>query len=77
MKSPVEVGQNAIDIPTMRNMSIAEYQTYIESELFFIDHHDVLRSDVGQYPLAVTHEQMKALIEYFKSIESKVGGKSS
>lgn len=76
MKLKVEVSEDAADIPTMRDMSIVEYQTYIENEIFFIDHHDVLRSAMGQYPLAVTHEQMKVLIKYFESILPKIGGES-
>lgn len=73
MRIKVEVDESAADIPEMRAMSLAEYQTYIENELFFVDHHDVLRSSMGQYPLAVTREQMQALITYFESIQSKVG----
>jgi hypothetical protein len=74
MKLPVSVDESAVDIPTMREMSIGDYQVYVESELFFVDHHDVLRSGLGQYPLAVTRAQLRVLIEYLKSIESRVGG---
>lgn len=73
MKLKIEVNENAVDIPTMRDMSLAEYQTYIENELLFIDHHDVLRSGMGQYPLAVTREQVRALIAYLQAIGSQVG----
>lgn len=74
MKLPVTVDENAVDIPTMREMSIGEYQMYVETELLFVDHHDVLRSGPGQYPLAVTREQLRVLIAHLKSLEPKVGG---
>jgi len=71
MKHTIEI--DAVDIPTMYKMSIDEYRQYIETELFFVDHHDVLRSAIAQYPLAVTHEQLRALITYLQSLDSKVG----
>lgn len=77
MRIKVEVDESAVDIPTMRNMAAAEYQAYIEDELFFVDHHDVLRSAMGQYPLAVTREQMRTLIAYLKSVEPTVGGEGA
>lgn len=77
MKLKVEVDESAVDIPTMRDMSTSEYQAYIENELFFVDHHDVLRSAMGQYPLAVTREQMRALIDHFNRLESRVGSETA
>lgn len=73
MKLPVTVDENAVDIPTMREMSIGEYQIYVETELLFVDHHEVLRSGPGQYPLAATREQFRVLIAYLKSLEARVG----
>ena len=74
MKLTVTVDESAVDIPTMRDMSISEYMVYVESELLFVDHHDVLRSGPGQYPLAVTREQLRMLIAHLKSLEGRVGG---
>lgn len=71
MKHTVEI--TAADIPTMYKMSAGEYKQYIENELLFVDHHDVLRSQIAQYPLAVTREQLLILIAYLQSLESRVG----
>lgn len=71
MKHTVEI--EAADIPTMYNMSPTEYSQYIANELLFVDHHDVLRSQIAQYPLAVTREQISILITYLQSLESRVG----
>ena len=71
MKYTAEI--DVADIPSMHGMSSVEYREYLENELLFVDHHDVLRSAVAQYPLAVTNEQIKILITYLQSIESKVG----
>jgi len=71
MKHTVEI--EAADIPTMYKMSGGEYKQYIENELLFVDHHDVLRSQIAQYPLAVTREQLLILIAYLQSLESRVG----
>jgi predicted nucleic-acid-binding protein len=71
MKHTVEI--DAVDIPTMYKMSIEEYKNYIETEVFWVDHHDVLRSAIAQYPLAVTREQLHTLIAYLQSLDSQVG----
>ncbi|OGS99170.1 MAG: hypothetical protein A3F73_08250 [Gallionellales bacterium RIFCSPLOWO2_12_FULL_59_22] len=71
MKHTVEI--DAADIPSMYKMSAGEYKQYIENELLFVDHHDVLRSQIAQYPLAVTREQLLILIAHLQSLESRVG----
>ena len=65
----------AVDIHTMSNMSAADYKTYLEGGLLFVDHHDILRSQPAGYPLAVTKAQLKELIAYLKGIESRVGSR--
>ena len=70
----VTVDENAVDIPTMRDMAIGDYEMYMQSEMLFVDHHDVLRSALGQYPLAVTAEQLESLISYLQSLRGQVGG---
>ena len=71
MKHTIEV--DAVDIPSMYKMSTEEYKQYIENELLSVDHHDVLRSAIAGYPLAVTREQLQILITYLQSLTSKVG----
>jgi len=73
MRLKVETDSSAADIPEMREMPAGEYLQYVKSELFFIDHHDVLRSAMGEYPLAVTKEQIKLLIQYLQEVQARVG----
>ena len=63
----------AVDIQTMAEMSISEYQQYLREGLLSVDHHDVLRSEPAGYPLAVNKEQLKALRAYLKELEPKLG----
>lgn len=57
--------EDVVDIPTMREMGAGEgYIGYVQESLFFVDHHDVLRSVLGEWPIAVTKEQVHALIRY-------------
>ena len=63
----------SVDIPTMAKMSMQEYDEYLRTGLFAVDHHDILRSEPAGYPLAVTARQMKALITYLQEIAPKVG----
>lgn len=66
----------AADIPTMREMGAAGYANYLE-ELFFVDHHDVLRATHGEYPFATSPEQVDLLIDYLKEIRAgMVDGRS-
>lgn len=65
----------SVDIPTMAAMSPKDYETYIRTNLFFVDHHDVLREEpAGGYPIAVTQAQIRALITYLEEIAPQVGG---
>ena len=63
----------SVDIQTMAQMSMQDYDEYLRTGLFTIDHHEILRSEPAGYPLAVTQEQVKALIGYLTEIAPKVG----
>lgn len=64
----VVLGQDVADIPAMRSMGSGDgYISYVEESLFFVDHHDVLRSVLGEWPIAVTREQVLALINYLQT----------
>lgn len=63
----------AVDIQTMRDMSLDEYKSYLRHGLISVDHHDVLRSEAAGYPLATNKEQLNALIAYLNEISPKVG----
>lgn len=72
-KPIVTVDENVVDIPTMREMEIGDYEFYLLNGLLFVDDDNVLRSAVGQYPLAVTAEQLEALIECLEAKREYVG----
>jgi hypothetical protein len=57
----IDIGTDVVDIPTMHSMSAAEYSTYIEDSLLWVDHHDVLRVTHGDYSVAATSEQVEKL----------------
>jgi Bacterial RNA polymerase, alpha chain C terminal domain len=63
----------AVDIPTMNKMSDDEYRKFIQSdELIFIDHHNVLRSSIADYPIATTREQLDIFIEELQRQRGKL-----
>lgn len=54
------------DIPHMQTMSNEGYREYIRSNLFWVDHHGILRDVAAEYPIATSKEQMDALIRYLR-----------
>jgi hypothetical protein len=64
---------HAVDIPTMREMAIEDYDDYLRGGLLQVDHHEVLRSEPAGYPIATTREQVEALIAYLKEIAPSIG----
>lgn len=63
----------AVDIQTMASMSMKDYKEYLRNGLLTVDHHDLLRSEPAGYPLATNKAQFKALMEYLKELEPKIG----
>lgn len=66
----------AVDILRMQEMSVEEYREYLNGELLFVDHHDILRSGPAEYPLATNKEQLEILISYLQGLRSRVGSES-
>lgn len=63
----------AVDIPTLSEMSDDEYRDFIRGEgLIFVDHHNVLRSSVADYPIATTREQLDIYIEELQRQRGKL-----
>ncbi len=62
----------AVDIQTMSSMSDDEYREYLQSGLFFKDHHDVLRSEPAGYPIASTREQLDMLVRHLEALRSEI-----
>jgi hypothetical protein len=76
-KTKVEI--EAADIRTMKAMSIDDYEAYIRdgNGLVWVDHHDVLRSGIAEYPIAANKAQLRAFISYLGELESKLGETSA
>ena len=68
----MEDADAAIDIPTMREMSAPDHAAYVRDHLLFMDHHDVLRSNLGQYPFATTRTQIDSLIDVLREYQSRM-----
>jgi hypothetical protein len=62
----------SVDISTMENMSMDDYQEYLQFGLLFVDHHDILRSEPADYPLATNKKQLRALINHLSQLEFKL-----
>lgn len=57
----------AIDIITMEVLSKHDYEQYLNDEgLFYIDHHEVLRSRGAGFPIATSKEQIQVLIKHLE-----------
>ncbi len=65
-----------VDNPTMLGMSDNDYREFLRlgelGGLMYVDHHDVLRSYVADYPLATTREQFDILVEHLQTLRSKM-----
>ena len=68
----IDYDDNAIDLPSMRKMPIDQYSSYIDKGLFYLDHHDALRSVLAEYPVATTSEQIEHLISYLQDIAQQM-----
>ena len=63
----------AVDIPTMVEMTDQKYREYVHNDgLVFVDHHNVLRSSAAAYPLATTLEQFDILMDELQKLRSKM-----
>ena len=68
----IEVADKAVDIPTMREMDTGLYAAYLEDTLFFVDHHEILRAQLGEYPIATTAQQVQVLIQYLEGVARRM-----
>ena len=72
MKVNVDKNAEAIDIPSMRELSDGEYLSHIDGDIFFVDHHDILRAIHGDYPIATTEAQVRVLITYLEGVADRM-----
>ena len=70
----IDTEANAVDIPSMYKMPPNEYSSYVDGGLFFVDHHEILRAVLGDYPIATTVDQVELLIGYLKGVAEKMRG---
>ncbi|MDH4581388.1 hypothetical protein E8F20_05795 [Pseudomonas sp. BN415] len=79
MELKVKIDSDAVaaDIPTMREMPLEGYANYIDGELFFVDHHDVLRAALGEYPIATSSTQVEELIRYLTKVAVRMRASES
>jgi hypothetical protein len=68
----IAVNEEALDIQSMREMDAAFYAAYLEDTLFFVDHHDILRAQLGEYPIATSEKQIRALIQYLEGVARRM-----
>lgn len=54
------------DIDHMRTMSVEGYRNYLKDQLFWVDHHGILRDVAAEYPVVTSKEQLDALIAYLR-----------
>lgn len=61
-----------VDIPTMFKMPLDEYAAYLDGGLFRLDHHEILRAALGEYPIATTSAQVEHLITYLQGVSDRM-----
>lgn len=70
-KMTVEI--EAMDIRTMSELDLDSYRSYLD-EMFWVDHHDVLRSQHGGFPVAATATQLDLLVQYLAAQRVRLKG---
>lgn len=65
----VTIDENIMDIQELRATGTKGYTDYLREQIFFVDHHGIFRSLLGEYPIVTTAEQLDALIKYLNSGE--------
>ena len=58
-----------MDIPSMSALSDDEYRNIIDGEMFWVDHHEVLRVEASGQPIATSIEQLNILIEELEKMK--------
>ncbi len=74
LKVKIDDQASALDIPSMYQLPANEYSSYVEGSLFFVDHHEILRAVIGDYPVATTVDQVELLIGYLNRVAEKMRG---
>ncbi|WP_368646841.1 hypothetical protein [Castellaniella ginsengisoli] len=62
----------AFDIPSLELLSEEDYLDYLKFELISLDHHDIIRSEIGGYPIAATSQQARILANYLQGLAEEM-----
>lgn len=72
ISASIQEGTEVLDIPTMRELDKESYKAYVKDHLMWVDHHEVLRSSLAEYPYATTTEQVDALISVLQEFRARM-----
>ncbi|MNY46263.1 hypothetical protein D3C86_1814270 [compost metagenome] len=72
ISATIQEDTEVLDIPTMRELDTESYKAYVRDHLMWVDHHEVLRSSLAQYPYATTPEQVDALISVLQEFRARM-----
>ncbi|MPS93160.1 hypothetical protein [Comamonas sp.] len=61
-----------MDIPTLSAVPPSDFKDYAETHLLYIDHHDVIRATVGDYPFATSAAQADELIKLLEEFKRRM-----
>lgn len=62
----------AFDIPSLELLTEDQYRDYLKFELISLDHHDIIRSEIGGYPIAATSQQARILVTYLQGLAEEM-----
>ncbi|WP_431509872.1 hypothetical protein [Variovorax sp. DAIF25] len=71
---PVTISKDTevLDIPTMSALDIESYKAYVREHLMWVDHHEVLRSSLAEFPYATSPAQVDALISVLQEFRARM-----
>lgn len=76
LKKPFYVELNVsirtMDIPSMTVLADDEYRSLFKNELFWVDHHNILRVENTGQPIATSVEQLNIMIEELEKMKSSM-----
>lgn len=62
----------AFDITSLEKLTDEQYLDYLKFELLSLDHHDVIRSEIGGHPFAATSSQARILMAYIEELAERM-----
>lgn len=71
----VDAKIRTMDIPSMSALSDDEYRNIIDGEMFWVDHHDILKVETSGQPIATSIEQLNILIEELEKMKTRMVSK--